>query len=242
MLFSLFCVSFLALALFVLELNFRNLPLLFFVFGLIFSGFIFVVFLYFPYFLYFLYFGNCLPLLVALQRLQGELSPVELAIVEHCATKVNSLNIPRMSNPCLSPTPAVINRRQIKEKLFFPSKAGLGKICAFKLTCTQHVSNFIFTTCVAHKKLIQSAQYNLYPIWTTTNKGTTEKPAGKDEKIRQGTWEMGRGPKKKNQRCSIAHSNQPKKASEIFCNFYDPKRRINSEGQISEQRTPIHTQ
>jgi len=32
MLFSLFCVSFLALALFVLELNFRNLPLLFFIF------------------------------------------------------------------------------------------------------------------------------------------------------------------------------------------------------------------
>jgi len=46
-----------------------------------------------------LYFGNCLPLLVVLQRLQGELYPMEFAIVEHCATKVNSLNISPGGDP-----------------------------------------------------------------------------------------------------------------------------------------------
>lgn len=175
---------------------------------------------------------------------------MDLAIVEHCPTKVNSLNIPRVeNNPITHPShystsitpggtpPSVINRQPIREKFSVPGP-GWAKICAFKLTRTQHVSNFIFTTCVAHKKLIQSAQYNLYPIWTTN------KPSEVGRQDQSTTQKKGRKltPGDQDERCSIAHSNQPKKAREIFCNFYDPKRRINSKGQISEQRTPIHTQ
>jgi len=86
---------------------------------------------------------------------------------------------------------------------------------------------------VAHKKLIQSAQYNLYPIWTTTNKGTTEKPAGKDEKIRQGTWEMGRGQKKRTNDAQSHTAISPKRQAKFFVIFMTPK-----DASIPKGRSP----
>lgn len=87
MLFSLFCVSLFALALFVSELSFRNLPLIFCIWFGFFCTWFCCIF--------------CILVIAShcwCWRLQDELSPMDLAIVEHCPTKVNSLNIPRVEN------------------------------------------------------------------------------------------------------------------------------------------------
>lgn len=159
---------------------------------------------------------------------------MEFAIVEHCATKVNSLKIPPVEIPLAMPTCLSYQSKRNQGKVFFV--LGWGQICAFKLTRTQHVSNFIFTTCVAHKKLIQSAQYNLYPIWTTNKQKDTRSTSRKGRNETPG--DLGPETRTNDAQSHTAISPKRRANSFFFCNFYDPKRRINSEGQISEQRTP----
>jgi len=85
---------------------------------------------------------------------------------------------------------------------------------------------------VAHKKLIQSVQYNLYPIWTTTKQRDERKTSRKGRKIRQGTWKMGPGPKKTNDAQSHT-AISPKRQAKFFVIFMTPK-----DASIPKGRSP----
>lgn len=75
--------------------------------------------------------------------------------------------------------------------------------------CSTYLISFL-TTCVPHKKLIQSAQYNLYRF------------AGYLKDLGPGTRNWGPRTGHRGAALSIAH-NQPKKAKEIFVIFMTPK-------------------
>lgn len=91
--------------------------------------------------------------------------------------------------------------------------------------CSTYLISFL-TTCVPHKKLIQSAQYNLYRFaGYLKDLG----PGTRNRGLRTGDW----GPWTM-EPLSIAH-NQPKKAKEIFVIFMTPK-----DTSIPRDNPPCH--
>lgn len=87
--------------------------------------------------------------------------------------------------------------------------------------CSTYLISFL-TTCVPHKKLIQSAQYNLYRF------------AGYLKDLGPGTRNWGPRTGHRGAALSIAH-NQPKKAKEIFVIFMTPK-----DTSIPRDNPPCH--
>lgn len=96
------------------------------------------------------------------------------------------------------------SNRNRNRKVYFSER-----LAQINSPCSTYLISFL-TTCVPHKKLIQSAQYNLYRF------------AGYLKDLGPGTRNWGPRTGHHGAALSIAH-NQPKKAKEIFVIFMTPK-------------------
>lgn len=145
-----------------------------------------------------------------------------------------------MEIPLAMPTCLSYQSKRNQGKVFFFFVLGWGQICAFKLTRTQHVSNFIFTTCVAHKKLIQSAQYNLYPIWTTNKQKDTRSTSRKGRNETPG--DLGPETRTNDAQSHTAISPKRRANSFFFVIFMTPKDASIPKGRSPNKGPQIHTQ
>lgn len=115
------------------------------------------------------------------------------------------------SNQC-----KIASNRNRNRKVYFSER-----LAQINSPCSTYLISFL-TTCVPHKKLIQSAQYNLYRF------------AGYLKDLGPGTRNWGPRTGHHGAALSIAH-NQPKKAKEIFVIFMTPK-----DTSIPRDNPPCH--